>query len=152
MKTFVTRSSQETIDLGKSFAATIAPGDVVALVGNLGTGKTQFVRGVCAGLNVHGHVASPTFTMIHEYDVSFGKVVHIDLYRVASRAEVAELGIEDYFNDNCICLIEWAERVLDVLPPHHYEVRMQFGDADDERKILIGEVDVVDSPQRGVTA
>jgi tRNA threonylcarbamoyladenosine biosynthesis protein TsaE len=137
MKTLRTKSRNETLELGRSFAATLKPGDVVALFGDLGSGKTQFVSGVCNGLNVEGHVASPTFTMIHEYSVPWGTVAHIDLYRIRSREEIRELGLEEYFHDRCICLIEWAEAALDLLPPHHYVVRIAFGAGEDEREIMI---------------
>lgn len=140
MKPFLSRSRQETVDLGKAFAATVSPGDVVAIYGSLGSGKTQFVVGMCEALAVHGHVASPTFTIINEYPASFGTVVHIDLYRVSSRSEIAELGIEEYFNRNCICVIEWPESIRDLLPAQHHVVGMNFGKGDNEREIVIQEV------------
>jgi tRNA threonylcarbamoyladenosine biosynthesis protein TsaE len=140
MKTFLTHSPQQTVDLGNAFAATLSPGDVVAIYGSLGSGKTQFVMGVCDALAVQGHVASPTFTIINEYPASFGTVVHIDLYRIASRAEIAELGIEEYFNEKCVCVIEWPEVVRDLLPEHHHAVRMSFGKRENEREIVMQEV------------
>ena len=140
MKAYLTRSPHETIDLGKSFAAQLKPGDVVTLTGNLGSGKTQFVVGMCEGLHVHGHVGSPTFTLINEYDASFGKVVHIDLYRINKRSEVDGLGIEEYFNDSCICLIEWPELILDLLPPKRFDMRIEYGSTDNERLISLEEV------------
>ena len=140
MKPFLSRSRQETVDLGKAFAATVSPGDVVAIYGSLGSGKTQFVVGMCEALAVHSHVASPTFTIINEYPASFGTVVHIDLYRVSSRSEIAELGIEEYFNRNCICVIEWPESIRDLLPAQHHVVEMNFGKGDNEREIVIQEV------------
>ncbi len=140
MKTFLTHSRQETIELGKSFAQSLSPGSVVGLFGDLGSGKTHFVMGVCEALTVQGRVTSPTFTIINEYPASFGTVVHIDLYRITSRAEIAELGIEEYFNENCICFIEWAEAVLEFLPAHHHVVKMRLGSTDEEREITIREV------------
>ncbi|MEK7670791.1 MAG: tRNA (adenosine(37)-N6)-threonylcarbamoyltransferase complex ATPase subunit type 1 TsaE [Bacteroidota bacterium] len=137
MKTYLTRSPQHTIDLGNVFAARLKPGDIVTLTGNLGSGKTKFVVGVCEGLRVHGHVASPTFTFINEYNAPFGKVVHIDLYRINKRSEIDELGIEEYFNDNCICLIEWPEMIPDMLPPTRFEVKIEYGSNDNEREISI---------------
>ena len=140
MTTSRTRSPQETLDLGKSFAATLTPGDVVTLKGNLGSGKTQFVAGVCNGLNVRGHISSPTFTLINEYDAPFGKVVHIDLYRIDKRSEVAELGIEEYFTETCICLIEWPEMIAEMLPPKRFEVTITYGEGDNDRMFRIDEV------------
>ena len=81
-ETVTTTSPGETIDLGRSFAFRLRPGDVVALLGDLGTGKTRFVMGVCEALGARGHIASPTFTLINEYPAPFGIVAHIDLYRI----------------------------------------------------------------------
>lgn len=137
MKRFVTHAPEGTVALGKSFAASLKPGDVVALSGNLGSGKTLFVMGVCEGLGAHGHISSPTFTLINEYPAPFGKVAHIDLYRIRSRAEVSELGIDEYFNDRTVTLIEWAESIFDLLPPVHYRVKIAAGGMESEREISI---------------
>ncbi len=134
------RSQDETAAIGRSFAASLRPGDVVALYGTLGSGKTRFVAGVCEGLGARTHATSPTFTLINEYPAPFGKVVHIDLYRIESEKELAELGIEEYFTDQCICLIEWADLIRGMLPPRHFEVRLSHGGADSERSIDIREV------------
>lgn len=139
MRTFHTRSTQETIELGKKFASELSGGDVVALHGNLGSGKTHFVIGVCEGLGVGVHATSPTFTMINEYDAAVGKVVHIDLYRVAKRQEVTELGIEEYFNDECVCLIEWPGLIDDILPKNCLHIHLEYGASDTERRIRINE-------------
>jgi tRNA threonylcarbamoyladenosine biosynthesis protein TsaE len=133
MTTVRTGSSAETIALGQSFARSVRPGSVVGLVGTLGSGKTQLVIGICRGLGVEAHVASPTFTLINEYPAPFGTVVHADLYRIGSRTELAELGIEEYFNNRCICLIEWAERMDDILPAEAHMVTVAHGADADER-------------------
>jgi len=82
-------------------------------------------------------VTSPTFTLINEYPAPFGLVAHIDMYRVGSRKEVADLGIEEYFNDRCVCLIEWADAILDILPPAHYRVRITHGEEEREREVVM---------------
>jgi len=142
MRTFLSRSAEETLALGRSFGASLKPGDVVALCGNLGSGKTQFVIGVCEGLGVSNHVGSPTFTLINEYTAGLGKVVHIDLYRIASPVEVVELGIEEYFDERSVCLIEWAETILSLLPRRHHLVRFKYGADESEREISIEEFEV----------
>ena len=134
----LSRSAEETENAGREFAGRLAPGDVVALTGPLGSGKTRFVAGVCAALGVAGRVTSPTFTLINEYPAPFGMVAHIDMYRIANRREVAELGIEEYFTDRCICLIEWAEAVMDILPPARFSVTIAHGETESERSITIG--------------
>lgn len=138
MTTFVTHSAAETSALGRSFAASLRPGDVVALFGNLGSGKTAFVAGVCEGLGARGRVSSPTFTLINEYAAPFGLVAHIDLYRIRSRADLAELGIEEYFAPGCIALIEWAEEAMDLLPRGHQVVSIRYGEGETDREISIG--------------
>ena len=139
MKSYTTRSSRETAELGRKFSATLKPGDIVALYGSLGSGKTQFVLGVCEGLGVRARVGSPTFTLINEYPAPGGTVVHVDLYRVESRGEIAELGLEEYFNGRTICLIEWAERVAEWLPKGCLTVRIAYGTGDLEREITIAQ-------------
>ncbi|MEK9138001.1 MAG: tRNA (adenosine(37)-N6)-threonylcarbamoyltransferase complex ATPase subunit type 1 TsaE [Bacteroidota bacterium] len=140
MKSFHSHSREETIRLGESLAASLKGGDVVALSGELGTGKTHFINGVCRGLAVRGHVASPTFTFINEYPADVFTVVHIDLYRVSSRRELAELGIEEYFSERFICLIEWAERMTEYLPHSYISVKLAYGDEENDRLIIIDEV------------
>ena len=136
MISFHSHSSEETIQFGTSFARSLQNGDIVALFGDLGTGKTHFIAGVCRGLGVRGHVASPTFTIINEYPAVDRTVVHIDLYRMTSRHEVADLGIEEYFTERHICLVEWAERMTD-LPPSAIRVRLAYGDKDSDRLIVV---------------
>ncbi len=145
MSATLSRSPEETIGLGKSFASSLRPGDVVALFGTLGSGKTRFISGVCDGLGVRMHATSPTFTLINEYPAPFGRVVHIDLYRIGSRRELAELGIEEYFTGECICLIEWAEAVREILPHRHFEIRLGLGTDDTTRTIDIRETGGVPS-------
>ncbi|MGB6121371.1 MAG: tRNA (adenosine(37)-N6)-threonylcarbamoyltransferase complex ATPase subunit type 1 TsaE, partial [Bacteroidota bacterium] len=127
MKQVVSTSADETAELGRSYAAGLHPGDVVALIGELGSGKTRFVAGICRGLDVPGQIASPTFTLINEYPAPFGAVAHIDLYRIDSRSELVELGLEEYFSARYICLIEWAEKVEEILPPGFRVVRIEHG-------------------------
>jgi len=138
MMTFVTRSPEETIELGKSFASSLKPGDIVAIFGNLGTGKTLFVKGVCQGLRVRDRVTSPTFTIVNEYSAPRGGVVHIDLYRINSSAELTEIGIESYFDGERISLIEWAEGALSLLPRTYHTIKLKYGGAENEREIEIG--------------
>lgn len=145
-------SPEETARLGKQFAASLHNGSVVALTGNLGTGKTHFVAGVCEGLGIRGHVASPTFTIINEYPADGRTVVHVDLYRIGSSRELLDLGIEEYFGDRFICLIEWAERMEEYLPQSYVRVKLAHGEHDDERVIMIDEVHTAAKNVDGVVA
>ena len=126
--------------LGEEFARTLAPGSVVACYGGLGAGKTHFIKGVCRGLGVAAHVASPTFTIINEYDAAPPlRICHVDCYRIASAAELRETGFEEYLDGEFICLIEWAERVAELLPGRRFDVRFTPGEGEDEREITIQE-------------
>jgi tRNA threonylcarbamoyladenosine biosynthesis protein TsaE len=145
MKVFLSKSCEETVSLGRSFGAMLQPGDIVALLGNLGSGKTQFVTGICKGLGVEDHVASPTYTLINEYKASLATVIHIDLYRIVSQSEIEELGIEEYFNERYICLIEWAERVAEILPQWHHAIKFSHTGNEEEREIRIEENEKVPS-------
>jgi tRNA threonylcarbamoyladenosine biosynthesis protein TsaE len=140
MTFFHSHSPEETTGIGHAFAATLKNGDVVAFSGGLGTGKTHFIKGVCDGLGVRTHVASPTFTFINEYPAGERTVVHIDLYRVQSPRELAELGVGEYFNERSICLIEWADRMAGALPEPHIDVQLSFGEAENDRVITVSRV------------
>ncbi len=132
-----TRSVDETVAAGRTFAASLQPGDVVALVGDLGAGKTHFVTGVCAGLGAEGHIASPTFTLIHEYHAPACMVIHADMYRIGSVKEAFDLGLAEYFQPPYVTLIEWADRILDLLPQEHYLVELRHGTDHGERQITV---------------
>jgi tRNA threonylcarbamoyladenosine biosynthesis protein TsaE len=132
-----THSPGETLAFGRSFAKDLVPGDVIALEGALGSGKTQFVKGACEGLGVRQSVTSPTFTLVNEYPAPFGAVIHVDLYRIGTRAELAELGVEEYFSDRCVTFIEWAESVADLLPEGHWAVQFEYGRGEQDRVLCV---------------
>jgi tRNA threonylcarbamoyladenosine biosynthesis protein TsaE len=139
MNTVITRTEQETLSAGKEFAKKLQHGDVVACYGELGSGKTRFIKGICQHFGVSEHVTSPTFTIINEYHTKGMMVYHFDLYRIRSLAEIEELGIEEYLYDEGICLIEWAEKAAEVLPSKRYDVHFSFGSDENTREIRITE-------------
>ncbi len=104
-----------TLDVAASFAKTLGPGAIVALTGELGTGKTVFTQGVAHALGIKEKVTSPSFTLINEYHGDIA-MFHMDFYRLNSIKEILDIGVEDYFFDNNICLVEWAEKMGDLLP------------------------------------
>ncbi len=111
-----TASPEATIALGRRLAAHLEPGDVLALSGDLGAGKTHLVKGLCAGLGVPLEtVTSPTFTIVNEYGGRL-PVYHLDAYRIERPEEFFELGYETYFFGDGVCLVEWPERVADLIP------------------------------------
>lgn len=120
-----TDSPEETRALGARLAETLRPGDVVALDGDLGAGKTQFIKGLCAALGVPPEqVTSPTFTLIHEYEGADGPIYHVDAYRIEHPEELRAAGIDDYLYGEGICLIEWAERIAPLLPNEALRLRL----------------------------
>lgn len=139
MPTTISHNERDTISLGKRFGLQLKPGDVVAVYGELGTGKTRFIKGICEGLGVHEHVASPTFTIVNEYRFPGGTVYHFDFYRVNSTQEIRDVGFEEYANSDGVCLIEWADRAKELLPGRRYDVLLTLGDNENERAITIGE-------------
>ncbi|MFQ5639914.1 MAG: tRNA (adenosine(37)-N6)-threonylcarbamoyltransferase complex ATPase subunit type 1 TsaE [bacterium] len=120
----VTRSPEETRELGEKFAQFLSAGDVIAFFGELGSGKTTMIKGVCQGLNVCDDVTSPTFTLIQEYRGRL-PVYHFDFYRTSSPNEIWELGCDDYFYGDGICLIEWPDRIFAHLPQKRVNVHLQ---------------------------
>jgi tRNA threonylcarbamoyladenosine biosynthesis protein TsaE len=112
---FISHSEAQTRRLGARLGELLARGDIIALQGELGSGKTRWVQGVGQGLQVEQAVTSPTFTLVHEYPGRL-TLYHIDLYRIDQAAEALAFGIEDYLYGDGVCLIEWVERVAEVLP------------------------------------
>lgn len=139
MKSYDTFSEMETIALGCEIAKQLVRGDVVTLSGELGTGKTRLIKGICQGLGVHEHVASPTFTIVNEYRVEGLMIYHFDFYRVKSLLEILDLGFEEYVSGDGICLIEWAEKAREILPLQRFSIRMGFGKNEWERHVEIDE-------------
>jgi len=116
-----TTSETQTLSLGVQIAKLLGAGDVVAFFGDLGSGKTCFIQGICKGLGVKEQVTSPTFTLINEYTNGL-PVYHFDFYRIHSEAEIYGLGYEEYFYGNGLCLIEWSDRVINFLPPQRLDI------------------------------
>jgi tRNA threonylcarbamoyladenosine biosynthesis protein TsaE len=139
-ETYLSHSEEETVETGKRFAKRLQTHDVVALYGDLGSGKTRFIKGICHGLGVEEHVASPTFTIINEYECDGLKIHHFDFYRLGSISELREIGFDEYIDGEGICVIEWADRVKELLPSGRYDVYMSFVDSPDCRKIIIEKI------------
>ena len=113
---FISNSAEETIAAGRSYARSACKGDVFALTGDLGAGKTQFVKGFVAGLGSSAEVTSPTFVLVHEYEDGRLPVYHFDFYRLDNSEAVLRLGFDDYVFGEGVSLIEWADRYSDLVP------------------------------------
>jgi tRNA threonylcarbamoyladenosine biosynthesis protein TsaE len=125
---FETHSAEETIELGRQIAKQLPRRAVVLLIGNLGAGKTTLAKGIISGLGAAQpeEVSSPTFTLIHEY----GRVYHIDLYRLDRPEELATLGLDEIFDRDAIVLIEWGERFPQLMPADRVEIHLRADDGD----------------------
>ena len=120
-----TGSPEETFELGKKIGSRAKAGQVYTLTGDLGTGKTVFTQGVAAGLGITEPVNSPTFTIVQVYEEGRLPFYHFDVYRIGDIEEMEEIGYEDYFFGNGICLIEWAELIEEILPEDRISITIQ---------------------------
>lgn len=126
MATIISHSAAETFSLGREFAARAKRGDVLALCGDLGAGKTQFVKGLAAGLGVSDDVTSPTFTLIHEHRGSAEMpLYHIDCYRLETTDELLGIGIDEYLRSDGVTAIEWADKFAELIPPDATWIRFR---------------------------
>ncbi len=128
------RSLDETIRLGEIIGKRLFPGDVIVLTGDLGAGKTTFVRGVARSLGVSFKVKSPTFTIVHVYPGKY-ELNHIDAYRLSLR-ELLDIGINEIISGEGICVIEWGEKLENILPKERLEIDFRFAGVS-ERDIFI---------------
>ncbi len=135
-ETFVTHNPAATHALAARLLARFPACTVLALHGNLGSGKTCFVQGLALALGVQRPVTSPTFTLVHEYQAA-RRLVHVDLYRIQSDREALDLGLEEYFDDEGITAIEWAERMAESLPPHTIHLEFETLPGRTARRITI---------------
>ena len=124
-ESFTTESPIETQALGEKIGRTLKQGDVIALIGDLGTGKTCLTQGIARGVGIASDevVNSPSYILINEYNGRI-PIYHIDLYRLEDNAEIAELGLSEYIEGDGICIIEWAERMADALPDTAIEIHI----------------------------
>ncbi|MBS1519316.1 MAG: tRNA (adenosine(37)-N6)-threonylcarbamoyltransferase complex ATPase subunit type 1 TsaE [Bacteroidetes bacterium] len=136
-------SADFTEQAGRKYAANLKPGSVTGLFGDLGSGKTRFVKGICSYFNADNLVTSPTFIIKNEYpgkDPATGKPVliyHYDLYRISNLNELTELGLNDFDNENSLCLIEWAELAEEYFRGNLNRVFFDYGEKENERTIKI---------------
>ena len=125
MTVFETWKPEETYELGKKMGEEAVPGQVICLNGDLGVGKTVFTQGFAAGLGIEGPVNSPTFTIVQQYGEGRLPLYHFDVYRIGDISEMDEIGYEDCFFGDGVCLIEWSGLIEEILPDHVTKVAIE---------------------------
>ncbi|MBU4534211.1 MAG: tRNA (adenosine(37)-N6)-threonylcarbamoyltransferase complex ATPase subunit type 1 TsaE [Eubacteriales bacterium] len=126
-------SPKETREIGRTLGPLLEPGDILCLYGQLGAGKTALAQGVALGLDIEGPVTSPTFILINEYEGRL-PLYHFDAYRLEGAADFALLGYEEYFYDEGVSLVEWADRVTEVLPRERLDIEIE-ADGEERRRL-----------------
>ena len=135
-----TKNPEETALLGKQFAETLVPGDIVCLLGDLGTGKTAFTKAVAAGLGIEEEITSPTFNIVNLYESGRMPMYHFDVYRLSGSEEFLATGSEEYFYGRGVCMIEWADVIEDTIPEGSILVEIEYGERENERIFQISRV------------
>ncbi|MDD2208404.1 MAG: tRNA (adenosine(37)-N6)-threonylcarbamoyltransferase complex ATPase subunit type 1 TsaE [Bacilli bacterium] len=130
---YTSKSIEDTMELAENIESEKFPGMVVCLIGELGSGKTVFVKGFAKSLGIEETITSPTFTLIKEYTNSEIPLYHMDVYRLDGDAKT--LGLDDYFNQDAVCMIEWADLITDYLPEERLEIKFKI--IDENTRVLI---------------
>ena len=132
-------SEEDTFNLGRDFGEKAGKGMIFCLEGDLGTGKTAFAKGFAAGLDIDENIDSPTFTVVHEYTEGKFPLYHFDVYRIEDSMEMDEIGYEDYFFGDGVCLIEWASRIEEIIPDNAVRITIvkESGKGFDYRRITV---------------
>ena len=138
-----TNSAEETFAFGKKIGEMAKPGQIYTMIGDLGVGKTVFTQGLARGLDITEPISSPTFTIIQEYEEGRLPFYHFDVYRIGDIEEMEEIGYDDYFFGNGVCMIEWANLIEELIPDSRIQVTIEkdLEKGFDYRKITIGSQD-----------
>jgi len=130
-------SVEETAEIATSLARQAKKGDIFCLIGDLGAGKTHFTKGFAKGLGVEDDITSPTFTIVHEHSSGKLRLYHFDVYRISSSDEMFDIGCDEMFFGDGVCVIEWADRIKDIIPGNAVYVSIEHGDSENHRIIRI---------------
>lgn len=133
MREEIIRNEEDTKAFGETLAKTLEPGDIVALVGDLGTGKTTLTKYIAKGLGIDEMITSPTFTIVQEYHSGRLPLYHFDVYRIMDIEEMYEMGYEEYFFGNGVSIIEWADQIEEIIPESAKIIFIEYGKNEGER-------------------
>ena len=132
-KEVIIKNESETKQFGLNLGKDLKKGDIIALIGDLGTGKTTLTKYIGEGLGITEMITSPTFTIIQEYYSGRLPLFHFDVYRINDIEEMAELGYEEYFYGDGVTIIEWADQIMEIIPEHAMVITIEYGITSDER-------------------
>ena len=132
-------STEDTKKIAAGIAKKAKAGDIFCLNGDLGVGKTQFAKGFAEGLGIKQDITSPTFTIVHEYSGGRLHLYHLDVYRINSSDEMFHIGCDEMFFGSGVCVIEWAERIKDIIPKGAVFISIERGESENHRVIRIGD-------------
>ncbi len=140
-----TRSAEETFEFGKKLGEIALPGQIYTLIGDLGVGKTVFTQGLAKGLEITEPISSPTFTIVQVYEEGRLPFYHFDVYRIGDIEEMEEIGYDDYFFGQGVCMIEWANLIEEILPEDIIEVTIEkdLTQGFDYRRITVRGLDFI---------
>lgn len=127
MISLICHNEAATISFGEKLASLLSPGDFICLDGDLGAGKTFLSKSIIHALGVTDYVTSPSYTIVNEYEGKY-PIYHFDVYRIDDIDEMYEIGYEEYFYAEGICLVEWANMISELVPPSHYQIRLRMGE------------------------
>lgn len=127
------KNETETERFGMELAANVRPGTIIALRGDLGAGKTTLTKAIAKGLGIDDMITSPTFNIVREYTSGRIPLYHFDVYRIGEPEEMYDLGYEEYFYGNGVCVIEWADLIAELLPENTVTIDIKYGDKEGER-------------------
>lgn len=129
----IIKDKKETENFGRKLAENAEPGTVIALIGDLGTGKTALTKAIADGLGVAETITSPTFNIVRQYESGRLPLYHFDVYRIDDIDEMYELGYEEYFFGEGVCVVEWADMIEEIIPEDAIVIRMEYGEKEEER-------------------
>ena len=132
-KKIVIKNEEETKKFGEKLCEKLTAGSIVALTGDLGTGKTTLTKAIAAGLGVTDVITSPTFNIVKQYDSGRLPLYHFDVYRIGDVDEMYEIGYEEYFFGDGVCVIEWADLIEEIIPDDAIRIEIEYGEKEGER-------------------
>lgn len=132
-QTVIIKNESETAKFGVDLGRQVCPGTVIALTGDLGAGKTTLTKAIARGLGISDMITSPTFNIVKEYDSGRLPLYHFDVYRIGDVDEMYELGYEEYFYGNGVCVVEWADLIEELLPENAIRIQLEYGGGEGKR-------------------